>query len=141
MLQADLAKVGLTADIISFEWGEYLKRSSDPSHEGAGLDADGFLTPLLSSASIGGNNKAAWCNKDFEALLDKAGAETDASVRNAPMRKRCRLPQMRALGPVGKRATVSTSTKVTSYQIEPSDAHRFDNVDSEWPPTENGPRF
>ncbi|MGO4118643.1 hypothetical protein ACC786_14075 [Rhizobium ruizarguesonis] len=83
MLQTDLEKVSLTADITSFEWGAYLKRSSDPSHEGAVLDADSFLTPLLSSASIGGNNKAAWCNKDFDALLDNARAETDASVKNA----------------------------------------------------------
>ena len=29
LIQADFAKVGVTAKIVSFEWGEYLKRSKD----------------------------------------------------------------------------------------------------------------
>ncbi len=56
-LQAELTKVGLGAEIVSFEWGEYFKWSSDPAHDSAMLagwtanngDADCFLTSLLSA--------------------------------------------------------------------------------------------
>lgn len=94
-------------------------------------DSDSFLTPLLSCASIGGNNKAAWCNKDFDALLDKARAETDASVRNAlyAQAQQIAADESRWIPLANGLITVATSTKVTGYQIEPSDAHRFDNVD------------
>ncbi|WP_276120095.1 ABC transporter substrate-binding protein [Pararhizobium qamdonense] len=139
LLQADLDKIGLQSEIISFEWGEYLKRSSDPAHDGAVLagwtadngDPDSFLTPLLACASIGGNNKAVWCNKEFDALLEKARAESDPSVRTSLYEQAQQIaaddspwvPLANGL------ITAVTSTKVTGYQIEPSDAHRFDGVD------------
>lgn len=35
LMQADLAKVGVKADIVSMEWGEYLKKSSEKDRDGA----------------------------------------------------------------------------------------------------------
>ncbi|WP_286789838.1 ABC transporter substrate-binding protein, partial [Thioclava sp. UBA3469] len=35
LMQSDLAKVGVTANIVSYEWGEYLKKSKDPTRDGA----------------------------------------------------------------------------------------------------------
>jgi dipeptide transport system substrate-binding protein len=139
ILQANLRDIGLDADIISFEWGEYLKRSNDPKHEGAVLagwtadngDPDSFLTPLLACASVEGNNKAVWCNADFDQLLEKARSENDPGVR-AQLYEQAQqiaadespwIPLANGL------ITVATSAKVTGYQIEPSDAHRFDGVD------------
>jgi dipeptide transport system substrate-binding protein len=139
LLQADLDRIGLNSEIISFEWGEYLKRSSDPSHEGAVLggwtadngDADSFLTPLLACASVGGNNKAVWCNKEFDAILEKARAESDPTARNTLYERAQQIAADESpwIPLANGLITVATSNKVTGYQIEPSDAHRFDGVD------------
>src|SRR3546814_10633327 len=37
LIQADWAKVGVQADIVSYEWGEYLERSKDVNRKGAVL--------------------------------------------------------------------------------------------------------
>ena len=37
LIQADFAAIGVTADIVTYEWGEYLERSSDPNRDGAVL--------------------------------------------------------------------------------------------------------
>ena len=50
LMQADLAKVGVTAEIKSFEWGEYRKRMQNGEHQmgmlgwtGDNGDPDNFL--------------------------------------------------------------------------------------------------
>lgn len=139
LLQADLDNIGLKSEIVSFEWGEYLKRSSDPKHDGAVLagwtadngDPDSFLTPLLACASIGGNNKAAWCDKDFDALLEKARSERNEATRAAlyGQAQQIAADQSPWIPLANGLITVATAPNVTGYQIEPSDAHRFDGVD------------
>ena len=53
LMQADLAKVGIKAKIVSYEWGEYRKRVADGEHQMAELgwtgdngDPDNFFVPL-----------------------------------------------------------------------------------------------
>jgi ABC-type transport system substrate-binding protein len=86
MIQADWAKIGVKARILTFEWGEYLKRANNGEHHvymsGWSSDiasADEFLTPNLSCASSRGGIK--FCNPEFDALLDAARAQTDESKR------------------------------------------------------------
>ncbi|WP_018900784.1 ABC transporter substrate-binding protein [Rhizobium sp. 2MFCol3.1] len=139
LLQANLHDIGLDAEIISFEWGEYLKRSNDPKHDGAVLagwtadngDPDSFLTPLLACASVGGNNKAVWCNKDFDELLEEARSETDSAKRSSLYERAQQIAADESpwIPLANGLITVATSKRVTGYQIEPSDAHRFDGVD------------
>ena len=83
MMQADLAKVGIKAKIVSYEWGEYRKRVQAGEHSMALLgwsgdngDPDNFFIPLAGcdAARIGGGSASKWCNKDFQALVDKAAA-------------------------------------------------------------------
>ena len=57
-MQADLAKIGVKAEIKSFEWGEYRKRAQAGEHQMAQLgwtgdngDPDNFLHTLLGCAS------------------------------------------------------------------------------------------
>jgi len=68
MIQADWARIGAKAKIVSYEWGEYLKRSKDGEQQtlllgwtGDNGDPDNFLTVLLSCKAIGGANRARWC--------------------------------------------------------------------------------
>jgi peptide/nickel transport system substrate-binding protein/dipeptide transport system substrate-binding protein len=88
LIQADWAKVGVKARILSYEWGEYLKRANNGEHDvymsGWSSDvpsADEFLTPNLSCANSRGGIK--FCNAEFDALLDAARAETDVPKRLA----------------------------------------------------------
>ena len=81
LMQADLAKIGVTAEIKSYEWGEYRKRMQNGEHQmgmlgwtGDNGDPDNFLNTLLGcdSAKTNGSNVAKFCYKPFEDLISKA---------------------------------------------------------------------
>ena len=74
LMQADLAKVGVTAEIKSFEWGEYRKRMQNGEHQmgmlgwtGDNGDPDNFLDTLLGcdAAKNNGSNVAKFCYKPY----------------------------------------------------------------------------
>ncbi|MXQ13050.1 ABC transporter substrate-binding protein [Microvirga makkahensis] len=91
LMQADLAKIGVKAEIKSFEWGEYRKRAQAGEHQMAQLgwtgdngDPDNFLHTLLgcaSAQSASGSNIAKWCHKPFDDLVTKAKVTTDQAER------------------------------------------------------------
>ena len=91
LIQSDFAKVGVKVDIVSYEWGEYLKKSMEPGRKGAVIlgwtgdngDPDNFLSVLLSCAAAkdGGANRAFWCNQEFSDILAKAKASSDHDER------------------------------------------------------------
>ena len=81
LMQADLAKIGVKAEIKSFEWGEYRKRMQAGEHQmgmlgwtGDNGDPDNFLHMLLGcdSAKTNGSNVAKFCYQPFEDLIQKA---------------------------------------------------------------------
>ena len=59
LMQEDFAKVGVKVEIVSYEWGEYLKKSMEPGRDGAVIlgwtgdngDPDNFMGVLLSCAA------------------------------------------------------------------------------------------
>ncbi len=88
MIQADWAKVGVKAKIVTYEWAEYLKRSKDGEHQtvllgwtGDNGDPDNFLAVLLSCDAVGSSNRSRWCYKPFEKLIQKAKTVTDVKDR------------------------------------------------------------
>ena len=89
LIQADWAKIGVQAEIVTFEWGEYLKRSKLGEHDtvllgwtGDNGDPDNFLYVLLGcEAAKDGTNRARWCYKPFDDLLVKAKQVADAGER------------------------------------------------------------
>ena len=90
LMQADLAKIGVKAEIKSFEWGEYRKRMQAGEHQmgmlgwtGDNGDPDNFLHTLLGcdSAKSGGSNVAKWCFKPYDDLVVKAKAITKQAER------------------------------------------------------------
>ncbi len=91
IVQEDWAKVGVTAKIVTFEWGEYLKRSSEGEHQtvmlgwtGDNGDPDNFLHALLgcdAAQDESGLNRARWCNKAFDDLLIQAKRTSDVAER------------------------------------------------------------
>jgi dipeptide transport system substrate-binding protein len=89
LIQADWKAVGVDVEVVSYEWGEYLKRSKDKSRDGAVLlgwtgdngDPDNFLAVLLGCDGVGGSNRAQWCHKPFEDLIQKAKVVSDNAER------------------------------------------------------------
>ena len=89
LVQADWANVGVSAEIVSFEWGEYLKRSLAGEHQtvllgwtGDNGDPDNFLYVLLScDAAKDGANRARWCHEPFDEFLMQAKRTADKAER------------------------------------------------------------
>jgi peptide/nickel transport system substrate-binding protein/dipeptide transport system substrate-binding protein len=88
LIQADWAQVGVKARIVTYEWGEYLKRANAGEHHvymsGWSTDvaaADEFLTPNLTCPASRGGIK--FCNAEFDALVNAARGEVDEPRRLA----------------------------------------------------------
>jgi dipeptide transport system substrate-binding protein len=90
LMQADLAKIGVKAEIKSFEWGEYRKRMQAGEHQmgmlgwtGDNGDPDNFLNTLLGcdSAKTNGSNVAKFCYQPFEELVQKAKVVSNPAER------------------------------------------------------------
>ncbi len=85
MIQADLAKVGINATLVSYEWGEYRKRMQAGEHQmgflgwtGDNGDPDNFLAVLLGCNKEGkpnANNIPKWCDTKFQEDITKAAQE------------------------------------------------------------------
>ena len=89
IIQDDFAKIGVNVEIVSYEWAEYLDRSKAKDRDGAVIlgwtgdngDPDNFLDTLLGCNAVGGNNRAQWCNEEFDALVKKAKVTSDQEER------------------------------------------------------------
>lgn len=89
VIQADLAKIGVKANIVTFEWAEYLKRTKNGEHQtvllgwtGDNGDPDNFLNVLLGCAAAkDGTNRARWCYKPFDDLVNQARQTADVNKR------------------------------------------------------------
>jgi dipeptide transport system substrate-binding protein len=88
LIQADLAKIGIKAQIVKYEWAEYLKRGKAGESDigmfgwnGDNGDPDNFLGNLLSCSAVGGSNYGQWCNEEFDGLIKKAKQTTSQPER------------------------------------------------------------
>jgi dipeptide transport system substrate-binding protein len=85
MIQADWAKIGVTANITTYEWGEYLKRSraGEPS---VGMLGNTWDYPDPSEILLGWicnnpSNGAHWCNQTYTDAVLKANVVTGQAER------------------------------------------------------------
>ena len=94
MIQADWAKIGVKANIVTYEWGEYLKRMKNGEQD-AGLigwtgdyaSPDNFMGVLLTCASVNGNNYARYCSKAFDEQVVGARNSLDQAKRTVMYEK------------------------------------------------------
>ena len=138
MMQADLAKVGVKAEIVSYEWGEYLERSKAEDRDGAVLlgwtgdngDPDNFLAVLLGCDGVGDANRAQWCNEEFEDLIQKAKVESDQAERTKLYEQAQVVFKEQAPWATIAHSVVNEpiSTKVEGYKIDPFGGHVFYGV-------------
>jgi dipeptide transport system substrate-binding protein len=140
LMQADLAKIGVKAEIKTFEWGEYRKRMQNGEHQmgmlgwtGDNGDPDNFLAVLLGcdAAKTNGSNVAKFCYKPFEDLIQKAKQITKPAERDALYKKAQVIFKEQApwftiahavqLKPVRK--------EVIDFKLSPFGRHNFYGVD------------
>ena len=88
MIQQDWARIGVKARIVTYEWGEYLKRANSGEHDvymsgwsSDVADADEFLGPNLTCTNSRGGIK--FCNREFDRLIEAARREPDRAQRLA----------------------------------------------------------
>ncbi|MDP2782831.1 ABC transporter substrate-binding protein [Devosia sp.] len=139
LIQADYAAIGVTAEVVSMEWGEYLSQSSLPDRDGAVLlgwtgdngDPDNFLAVLLGCDAVGSANRAQWCNEEFDALIQKAKITSDKAERTALYEEAQVVFKREApwLTIAHSVVFMPMSTKVTGYVMDPKGTHAFDGVD------------
>lgn len=141
LMQADMAKIGVEVEIVSFEWGEYLKRSKELDRKGAILlgwtgdngDPDNFLAVLLGCDAVGGSNRAQWCHQPFEDLIQKAKVVSDPAERTKLYEQAQIVFKEQAPW-----ATIAHSVvfkpirkEVKDFKIDPFGGHIFYGVDIE----------
>ncbi len=141
LIQADWAAVGVEAEIVSYEWGEYLERSKAKDRDGAVLlgwtgdngDPDNFLAVLLGCDGVGGSNRAQWCYKPFEDLIQQAKVVSDNDKRSDLYKQAQTVFKEQAPW-----ATIAHSVvfkpirkEVKNFKIDPFGGHVFYGVDIE----------
>ncbi|MDO5641653.1 MAG: ABC transporter substrate-binding protein [Paracoccus sp. (in: a-proteobacteria)] len=138
MIQADFAAVGVNAEIVTYEWGEYLERSKDTDRDGAILlgwtgdngDPDNFLAVLLGCDAVGNANRAQWCNAEFDEIIKKAKVESDQDERTKLYEEAQVVFKREAPWATIAHSVVNEpiSTKVEGYKIDPFGGHVFYGV-------------
>ena len=138
LIQEDFAEIGVTVEIVSYEWGEYLSRSRALDRDGAILlgwtgdngDPDNFLAVLLGCDAVGGSNRAQWCYKPFEDLIQKAKTVSDPGMRTQLYEQAQVVFKEQAPW-----ATIAHSVvfmpmrpEVEGYVVHPLGGHIFDEV-------------
>ncbi len=139
LIQADWKAVGVEAEIVSYEWGEYLKRSKDKKRDGAVLlgwtgdngDPDNFLAVLLSCDGVGGANRANWCYQPFEDLIQKAKLVSDLGERTKLYEQAQVVFKEQAPWATIAHSIVFEPVRkeVVDYRIDPFGGHIFYGVD------------
>jgi dipeptide transport system substrate-binding protein len=88
MIRDDWAAVGVDAQLISYDWPEFLRRSRNGEHAsillgwtGDNGDPDNFLSAVLGCDAVGGGNRAQWCDPSFEELLRQARVSIEPATR------------------------------------------------------------
>jgi dipeptide transport system substrate-binding protein len=141
LIQADWAEVGVEAEIVTFEWGEYLERSGKGEHQTVLLgwtadiaDPDNFLGVLLGCAAAkDGANRARWCYKPFDDLITEAVKLSDQEQRTELYEQAQVIFKEEAPWVTVAHSIVFMPLRkeVTGYKIDPFGGHVFYGVDLE----------
>ena len=140
LIQQDFAKVGVTVNIVTHDWSEYLKLAGDPKHSGAveagwtgdNGDPDNFLAVLLGCDSVGtSDNLAAWCYKPFDDIVKQAVATSDQAKRTELYEKAQELFKQQApwFTIAHSIVTMPMVKGVKNYKMDPLGHHQFEGVD------------
>ncbi|UNM94987.1 ABC transporter substrate-binding protein [Ignatzschineria rhizosphaerae] len=138
IIQTDWDKIGVKANIVTYEWGEYLTRLRAGEHDtalvgwiGDNGDPDNFFSMTLScNAAQSGSNYAKWCDPEFDKILQEARATADHDKRVALYLKAQEILSERQ--PVMNIAHASIymplRKEVNNYVVDPLGTNNFNDV-------------
>ena len=140
LMQADFAKVGVKAHIVSYEWGEYRKRAQAGEHQmvelgwtGDNGDPDNFFVPLAGcdAARVGGGNVAKWCDKSFDEVVRKASTIAAQADRAKMYTQAQEIMHRESPFAFIAHSVVSLpmTKAVVGYKMDPLGSHEFYAVD------------
>ena len=138
LLQADLAKVGIKAEIRVIEWGELIRRAKAGEHDllfmgwaGDNGDPDNFLTPQFSCAAVkSGTNFARYCNQDLDRLISAGKTTGEQGVRTKLYEQAQAQIQQQALWlPLAHPTAFALTRKdVSGYAVSPFGRQDYSKV-------------
>ena len=139
LMQADLAKVGIKAKLISYDWPTYLKKARNGEHSliqlgwtGDNGDPDNFLNVLLGCSGVeAGSNVARWCYKPFNDIIQKAKVIPTQKERTVLYKKAQKIFHEQAPWAPIAHSTIfrAMSNKVKGYKIDPLGGDIFKTVE------------
>ncbi len=139
MMQADLAKIGVNAKLVTYEWGEYRKRMANGEEisgqygwTGDNGDPDNFFFLRgCPGGKPGGSNPTKWCNAEFDDLLVKARLVADQGERSKLYHRMQEIEHDEAPELLLAHSTVYESMRanVEGYKQSPLGTHTFEGVD------------
>jgi dipeptide transport system substrate-binding protein len=139
MMQADLAKIGVNAKLVTYEWGEYRKRAQNAEDITAQLGWTGdngdpdnfFFLDGCTDNKPAANNIPKWCNPEFNDLLVKARVIPDQAGRAKLYERMQEIEHEEAPEFLIAHSTVFEVMRanVTGYKQSPLGTHTFEGVD------------
>ncbi|HKX09933.1 MAG TPA: ABC transporter substrate-binding protein, partial [Stellaceae bacterium] len=139
LIQADWAAIGVKAEIVSYEWAAYLKKTQDGEQDAFLLggtsnngDPDDLLTNHLSCAGAkAGSNRTRWCFKPYDDFLDQARRVADQAARKTLYVKAQELVREEVpLLPIAHALVFMPIRKeVRGYVLDPFGRQNFSKVD------------
>jgi dipeptide transport system substrate-binding protein len=139
LLQADWNAIGVNVELVSMDWPVYLEQSSAVDRDGAVMigwgadnaDPDNFLGVLLSCAAVGTNNRAQWCYKPYDDLIQQAKGTFDQAERTKLYHQAAEMFKDQAPWATIAHSTqfVASTKRVENFLQDPLGFHRFDGVD------------
>ncbi|NVK56072.1 MAG: ABC transporter substrate-binding protein [Alteromonadaceae bacterium] len=91
LIQRYLAEIDVEVNIVSYDWTTFRRQLRQGNHDSVLIgwsadngDPDNFYRPLLSCDAIpSGTNRARWCNRAYDDILDRALQTENIDIRKA----------------------------------------------------------
>ena len=137
-MSADLAKIGIQARVVSFEWGTYLKRQREQPADmdlfqlgwtGDNGDPDNFLAVLfdgLASSSI----RTQWHNEDYHKLILQGKQTVDQAKRAEIYKQALQIffDEVPAIAIAHSTVIWPARNNVENFKLHPTGSVRMKNV-------------
>jgi len=140
-MSADLAKVGIEAKIVTYDWGTYLKRQREQPDDmdlfqlgwtGDNGDPDNFLAVLfdgMASSSI----RTQWHNKRYHELMTKGKTTIDQDERTKIYEEALQLifDEAPVISVAHSTVIWPARNNVKNFKLHPTGSVRLKNVSLE----------
>lgn len=138
LLQADLAKIGIKAQVKVIEWGELIREAKLGQHDllfmgwaGDNGDPDNFLTPQFSCAAVkSGTNFSRFCDGTLDKLIAQGRTSLVQTQRAQLYMAAQKIIHEQAIWlPIAHpKAAVLMQNKISGYRVSPFGRQNFTEV-------------